>query len=226
MHIAKEMEVGKTQIQTIVADKAKILALWDSGSNAKMKLTKVRKTEFHELNERVFEWFCDARAKHIPVSDKLIQEKAVVVSMELGLDGFNASNEWLDRFQKRHNISCAILSGEGAAVDMETVQDWRDRLEGICQGYSLSDIFNADETGLFYRALPTRSHVIRGDQCTGGKNSKERICAVGLFCYRREADTSCDWAGCESSMFPGICYIVATCSLSRQQRSMDDVCNL
>ncbi|XP_013793871.1 tigger transposable element-derived protein 6-like, partial [Limulus polyphemus] len=96
-------------------------------------------------------------------------------------------NGWLDRFQKRHNISCSVLSGKGASVNEETINDWGasvneetindwcSRLESMCEGYSLKDIFNADETGLFYRALPTHSQVICGDKCHGGKNSKERI---------------------------------------------------
>ncbi|XP_013778866.1 tigger transposable element-derived protein 6-like [Limulus polyphemus] len=98
-----------------------------------------------------------------------------MLSVELGLDDFSASNGWLDRFQKRHNISCSVLSGEGASVNEEMVNDWCSRLESMCEGYSLKDIFNANETGLFNRALPTRSQVIRSDKCHRGKNSKERI---------------------------------------------------
>ena len=88
---------------------------------------------------------------------KLIQEKALVLSVELGVDDFTASNGWLDRFQKRHNISCNNLNGEGADVNQDTVTDWCSRLQSMCEGYDLENIFNADETGLFYRALPKRS---------------------------------------------------------------------
>ena len=37
------------------------------------------------------------------------------------------------------------------------------------------NIFNAEESGLFYKLLPNRSLVLKGDACHGGKNSKERI---------------------------------------------------
>jgi hypothetical protein len=30
-----------------------------------------------------------------------------------------------------------------------------------------------DETGLFFRALPTKSFAVKGEKCTGGKISKE-----------------------------------------------------
>ncbi|XP_032225117.2 LOW QUALITY PROTEIN: tigger transposable element-derived protein 6-like [Nematostella vectensis] len=35
-----------------------------------------------------------------------------------------------------------------------------------------------DETGMYYRALPDRSLVVRGADCHGGKHSKERLTAV------------------------------------------------
>ena len=56
-----------------------------------------------------------------------------------------------------------FCSGEAADVDPSVVSDWGERLKTISQGYALKDIFNADETGLFYRALPTRSLVVKGD---------------------------------------------------------------
>ena len=50
-----------------------------------------------------------------------------------------------------------------------------------CDGYRLEEIFNADETGLFFRALPSRSLTVKGDDCRGGKKSKDRI-SVLLAC--------------------------------------------
>ena len=118
-----------------------------------------------------------ARAKNIPVSGRILQERAKQFSVELGYDSFTASNGWQQRWQKRHNVKMAVLSGEGADVDENVVSDWKKRLETICEGYELGNIFNADETGLFFRALPTRSfvHAAKGEQAKGGKKAKERV---------------------------------------------------
>jgi hypothetical protein len=105
----------------------------------------------------------------------LLQEQAIIYSAELGLDDFTASNGWLQSFQKRHGIRSAMLSGEAAEVSMATVEDWKKRLSTICEGYEEKDIFNADETGLFYRTVPSRSLVQKGDSRHGGKLAKERI---------------------------------------------------
>ena len=82
---------------------------------------------------------------------------------------------------KNVNVRMSVLSGEAADVDPGVVADWGERLKTLCEGYALKDIFNADKTGLFYRALPTRSLVVKRDEAKGGKKSKDRI-TVLLAC--------------------------------------------
>ena len=41
--------------------------------------------------------------------------------------------------------------------------------------YQLKDVFNSDEFGLFYEALPSKSLHFRGKRCSGGKHSKIRL---------------------------------------------------
>ena len=72
----------------------------------------------------------------------------------LALTDFKVSNGWLARFKFCHNIGSATLSGERASVDLLTVETWRERLL-ITKYFALHDIYNRDETGLFYRALPS-----------------------------------------------------------------------
>jgi hypothetical protein len=42
-------------------------------------------------------------------------------------------------------------------------------------GYEPQNIFNADETDLFYRALPDKTFSYKGESCSGGKIVKERL---------------------------------------------------
>jgi hypothetical protein len=41
--------------------------------------------------------------------------------------------------------------------------------------FSDSDIFNADETGLFYKLTPDQTLKFKKEKCTGGKMSNERV---------------------------------------------------
>ena len=48
-------------------------------------------------------------------------------------------------------------------------------LSTILSRYELRDNYKADEFGLFYQQLPTKSFHLRGERCTGGKFSKVRL---------------------------------------------------
>ncbi len=180
--ISKLMGCGKSQIQKIVAEKDAIRASWDSGTvNADRRFVKARKCLYQDVNDKVYDWFCDQRAKNFPISGTLIIQKANIVALEVGQPDFEGSNGWLDGWRKRHNIKCVALSGEAAGVDPQTVDDWSSRLPSITEGYELRDIFNADETGLYWRTLPNRSLVGKDEDRKGIKVCKDRI-TVMLAC--------------------------------------------
>jgi hypothetical protein len=45
----------------------------------------------------------------------------------------------------------------------------------VHEGFAANDIFNADETGIFFRLTPDRTLKFKGGKCVGGKLSKDRI---------------------------------------------------
>ena len=47
-----------------------------------------------------------------------------------------------------------IISGESGEVSGKTVESWKERLPEIVDGYKAEDIWNMDETGCFWKALP------------------------------------------------------------------------
>ena len=174
--IALAMGVGKTQIQALLLNKDKIMEEWKSGGNTNAKqLAPNRRGQYADVNELLFKWFTSERSRGIPVPGSLLQEKAMALAKARDKDTtFAASNGWFEAWKKRH-IKGAVLSGEAADVREEDVTSWKERLGDLCKGYDPKDIFNADETGLFFRTLPNRSLVVRTDSCKGGKQSKERI---------------------------------------------------
>ena len=58
---------------------------------------------------------------------------------------------------------------------MTVVNDYKAELPKLIDGYSPSDVFNGDELGLYYRALPKKTLATSGDDCAGGKDSKLRL---------------------------------------------------
>lgn len=109
---------------------------------------------------------------------------------ELGIENFRASDHWLENFKDRHGIKFRTEQGEAAAVDQEVVQNWQQTvLKQASEKYSANDVFNADETGLFWRLMPNKTLAFKGkicrvfsfypwilgEKCSGGKKSKERV---------------------------------------------------
>ena len=115
----------------------------------------------------------------------MLQGKAKRPSGELGDSEFTMSNGWLDRFKKRFNIRSKVISGEAGGVREEIVTSWQERLPNILSGYFPENIFNKDETGQFFRALPNRSLAEVSKQCTGGKKSKERVTCTFLWAVEK-----------------------------------------
>jgi len=83
---------------------------------------------------------------------------------ELGIENFKASEGWLDNFKERHSIKFRSEQGEAAAVDMEVVENWQQTLlRDALANYSPDDVFNADETGLFWKVMPNKTLTFKGN---------------------------------------------------------------
>ena len=67
------------------------------------------------------------------------------------------------------------ISGESGDVSGVTVASWKERLPEIVAGYGSEDIWNLDESGVLWQALPDKGFGQRVRQCKGGKKSKQRI---------------------------------------------------
>ena len=102
--------------------------------------------------------------------------KAENFAKQLGKPNWTCSAGWLDRFKKRYGITYHSLSGESSSVDKDLPQTWiTEKLQPILKRFEAKDVFNADETGLFWKLLPSKTMAFKGDKCHGGKKSKERV---------------------------------------------------
>ena len=68
------------------------------------------------------------------------------------------------------------ISGESASVTTGMTAPWNETtLPTLLCNYKLEDTFNADEFGLFYQCLPSKTYHLSGEKCSGGKKSKVRL---------------------------------------------------
>ena len=115
----------------------------------------MKKSDNKDLDKAISTWFKNARLNNIPVNGIIIKEKALSLAKSLVLTGFRASDGWLDKWKQGHNVTFKAVSGEENAVTPEMTASWGETyLPTTLSKYELKDIYNADEFGLFYQALP------------------------------------------------------------------------
>jgi hypothetical protein len=181
--VAKKFKVSIGSVSNILKKKEHYINMWGENAN-KERVKEKRASKFEEVNSAVWEWFVHVRGMGLPITGPLIQGKAKEIAVGMEADGFKASNGWLEAFQKRHNVSLRAISGESHDVDSATVEQWLERLPGLLKDFDAKNVFNCDETGLCFKALPDKTLAVKKDDCKGGRLSKERLtvllCASAL----------------------------------------------
>jgi hypothetical protein len=72
------------------------------------------------------------------------------------------------------------LVGERASVDFQLVSKGRNDLKEVTSGYKIDDVYNFDETALYYRMAPNRTKA--NVSVSGTKESRENINRSVLQC--------------------------------------------
>lgn len=110
----------------------------------------------------------------------LLWKRAEQLAFLLDCADFKCSEGWLNHFKACQGILLKCISGESGSVDTDRVSSWRDCLPRLLVGWSSSDAFNADESGLFYKMKPRKTTTFTSDACHEEKHSKKQISI--LFC--------------------------------------------
>ena len=120
-----------------------------------------------------------AIAAKFTITGAILLTKAQKFAESFEYDDFKCSIGWLNNFKQRHNISQYMRHGEADSAPLDTLPREREKLQQIISNYDANDIFNCDETGLFWKLEPSKT-LAQGSQ-TGIKKSKERV-TILLIC--------------------------------------------
>jgi hypothetical protein len=104
---------------------------------------------------------------------------------DLKLEGeFSATDGWLWHWQKHHGIGEITISGEAKSCDTESAKQFLNEFQSMCEGYCDEQLYNCDESALFYRMLHTKSLDLKSAPNKAGlKLSKDRVTL--LFCLNK-----------------------------------------
>ncbi|EFX68993.1 hypothetical protein DAPPUDRAFT_114086 [Daphnia pulex] len=105
---------------------------------------------------------CNNKCKPLSLSRAHIQARASHEAKLRGIQNFKASDGWFCNWRKRCLIGPSLrLFGEAGDVNIEEMEPLIQAIREKLQRFNALNIFNMDETGLFFRALPTRTYVCR-----------------------------------------------------------------
>lgn len=160
--LSNEYKVGKSTITDIKKQKTSItnfISKLDSthGSSSRKTMKLATNTD---LDDTVYKWFTQKRSQGEPISGPILCEKAIQFNEKLGgPSNFQASTGWLKRFKSRHGVRQLQIQGEKLSADSSAADSFKIKLRDLLkeEGYALENVYNADETGLNWKALPRKT---------------------------------------------------------------------
>lgn len=150
---------------------------FDCSEPTRKKMRSVKYPEFEKLLLK----FVKTNEDKTIFSDIVIIDKAerIKESLKIPENELKLSNGWLQKFKARHGIKLRTLHGESGSVDASNLHVYIKELNEIVSGYDPRNVFNYDESALFYRLPPSKTLATK--LIHGKKKSKDRI-SIAFCC--------------------------------------------
>jgi hypothetical protein len=142
----------------------------------------------------------------MPLTGLMVMKQARKYHEDLNIEGeCEYSEGWLQKFKKRHGVKYLKICGEKASADYEAAETYIDEFAKMISDENLSpkQIYNADETALYWRYVPGKTLTAADEGApTGFKDAKDRVTACVCQCYRHtQVKLGSDWKKPASEMF-------------------------
>ncbi len=133
-----------------------------------------------ELEDKLYEWFLKKWGKGLPMDKPLLRKQAETLADKMGLTGkLTFSAGWLWRWRCRYGVIFKNQRGEQQDADFAAAEKWqKEVLSGLLNVYSPDDVFDSDETELFYRGLANHGFVTAPERAKGVKGPKDRVAVL------------------------------------------------
>ena len=91
---------------------------------------------------------------------------------------------WFTGFRKRTGLHSVVRHGEAASAERGAAEQHAEKFKKIIEegDFVSQQVFNCDETGLFHKRMPCRTHITEETILPGHKPMKDRLTL--LFCAK------------------------------------------
>lgn len=190
--VAKELKIKLSTYRGILKDKLSIIKEFTNNfSNG--DLLSLRKTKLFKTSRALFEWFSTIRAenKSAVVSGDLLLQQAKEFALVFNEPCDKIDINWVNRFKRYHSIKWKRFQGEALSVKPEAVRQWHLIANELKNRYDPSNIYNCDETGLFWLLTKQGTLAFKSEKVSGCKAPMNRITI--LLCCNMVGDKLPFW---------------------------------
>ncbi|GFR30498.1 tigger transposable element-derived protein 1 [Trichonephila clavata] len=188
--LVKEFGLNKTTIFTILTNKDAIKSAKVAKGVSKLFNEKHRSSIHEEMERLLAIWIKDRQVKGDVTTQDIICHKAKIIYEDLkknipgsssnqdNKEDFKASRGWFFRFKKRYGIHSVNMHGEAGSADKKEAEKFSINFQKFImdEGYCPQQVFNADETGLFWKRMPSRTFITKEEKkLPGHKAMKDRL---------------------------------------------------
>ncbi|KAM9894859.1 hypothetical protein OXX79_008441 [Metschnikowia pulcherrima] len=162
------------------------------GGNVGKKI-KFRQADHPEFEKELMEYLLKHEA-NVPFSGALIRKIALDLWKSKDRDAtkeFKASGGWLQGFLNGFEYYSYTRHGEAASIDEEDLKKFRERLQEEISEYAPADIWNYDETGLWWKKFPRRGNTCK--RYSGKKGGTYSRITAMLCCNANGSDKFRPW---------------------------------
>ncbi|XP_062558071.1 jerky protein homolog-like [Armigeres subalbatus] len=171
--VSREYNIGRTTLLGFIKNRETIENTAYKYQETGVTERRTMKTaKLVALEEALYLWILqERRKKHILIPE--ITRNVYDLDVQ-----FSSSNGWYDRFRKRYGLKMIGVEGERASANVNAFEQFKvNFIQQIQENrYEKWEIYNADESALFVKLLPSRTLVLNDeDIAEGRKVIKSRI---------------------------------------------------
>ncbi|GFS40186.1 hypothetical protein TNIN_234931 [Trichonephila inaurata madagascariensis] len=185
--VARQYGLNRSTVCTILPKKDIIKKTQAAEGVTKITSAKQRNA-IHDKTERILlVWINEREMKRDITIKPIIQEKAREIFEKLkeqtpGSSSeeleFKATTGWFTKFKRRSVIKHVLMHGESASADKEAIEKYCLKFQEFIEteGYRPQQIFNCDETGLFWKRILNHTYITKDEKSVPGhKHMKDRL---------------------------------------------------